>query len=76
MTDRANDPILVRAQEVAETELDVLRGLRADDLLLGALRSAYLQGRIDRSEELLRAVNSARNDVEIESAATAARSVA
>ena len=43
---------------------------------LGALRSAYLQGRIDRSEELLRAVNSARNDAEIESAATAARSVA
>ena len=70
------DPIRQRAQEVAETELDVLRGLRTDDLLLGALRSAYLQGRIDRSEELLRAVNSARNDVEIESAATAARSVA
>ena len=70
------DPIRQRAQEVAEIELDVLRGLRTDDLLLGALRSAYLQGRIDRSEELLRAVNSARNDVEIESAATAARSVA
>ena len=70
------DPIRQRAQEVAETELDVLRGLRTDDLLLGALRSAYLQGRIDRSEELLRAVNSARNDVEIESTATAARSVA
>ena len=70
------DPIRQRAQEVAETELDVLRGLRTDDLLLGALRSAYLQGRIDRSEELLRAVNSARSDVEIESTATAARSVA
>ena len=70
------DPIRQRAQEVAEIELDVLRGLRTDDLLLGALRSAYLQGRIDRSEELLRAVNSARNDVEIESTATAARSVA
>lgn len=70
------DPICQRAQEVAETELDALRGLRTDDLLLGALRSAYLQGRIDRSEELLRAVNSARNDVEIESTATAARSVA
>ena len=72
----APDPIRQRAQEVAEIELDVLRGLRTDDLLLGALRSAYLQGRIDRSEELLRAVNSARNDVEIESTATAARSVA
>ena len=72
----APDPIPQRAQEVAEIELDVLRGLRTDDLLLGALRSAYLQGRIDRSEELLRAVNSARNDVEIESTATAARSVA
>ena len=71
------DPIRQRAQEVAETELDVLRGLRTDDLLLGALRSAYLQGRIDRSDEILRVVHSAaRNDAEIESAATAARSVA
>ena len=72
----APDPIRQRAQEVAETELDVLRGLRTDDLLLGALRSAYLQGRIDRSDELLRAFRAARNDAEIESAATAARSVA
>lgn len=70
------DPIRQRAQEVAETDLDVLRGLRTDDLLLGALRSAYLQGRIDRSDELLRTFSAARNNVEIESAATAARSVA
>ncbi|MFO1394684.1 MAG: hypothetical protein U1F09_13045 [Steroidobacteraceae bacterium] len=71
------DPIRQRAQEVAEAELAASEGLhhlRTEHL--AALRRAYLQGRVDRSEELLRAVNSARNDVEIESAATAARSVA
>lgn len=78
MTDRTNDLILVRAQEVAEHEVSFYFETEplTRDQILGVARRAYLQGLIDRPEELLRAVNSARNDVEIESTATAARSVA
>lgn len=69
------DPIRQRAQEVADTELRLLDGTsRGDLVLLGALKSAYLQGRVDVRIEMLREL--ADKHAELAAAATAARSVA
>lgn len=62
MTDRTNDPTLVRAQEVAEHEVSFYFETEplTRDQILGVARRAYLQGRIDVRFEVISQLRSER----------------